>query len=149
MWGHETNFTRRKNVTRLASLLLRECFGPFGKAQRRALIDNRWRFLSHKKRTKVIQIAVTLNNESHNRLVNFHAIYRLYHTVYAKIARKPSHILFLQLRFRFYKIEFFHFSSTKARSRTIICRKFIMSDIKCLRAQLSLKLNLCQGKVRG
>lgn len=31
--GQETNFTRRKNIIRLASLSLRECFGPFGEAQ--------------------------------------------------------------------------------------------------------------------
>lgn len=47
----------------------------------------------HKKRTKVIQIVVTLNNESHDRLVNFHAIYRLYHT-YMQDNSEASHIPF-------------------------------------------------------
>lgn len=47
----------------------------------------------HKKRTKVIQIAVTLNNESHDRLVNFYAIYRLYRT-HMQDSSEPSHIFF-------------------------------------------------------
>jgi len=57
-----------------ASLLLRERFGLFGEANgaRSSIIDGGF---CQKKRTKVIQIAATLDNESRDRRVNFHAIY--------------------------------------------------------------------------
>lgn len=86
-----------------ASLWLRERFGLFGEANgaRPSIIDGGF---CEKKRTKVIQIAATLDNESRDRRVNFHAIYDCVRAYY----RSKSHIEY-SFSFQFYttKLNFY------------------------------------------
>lgn len=143
-----------KTSPRLASLLLRECFGPFGEAQRRArssIIDEGF---CHKKRTKVIQIAVTLNNESHSStgkflcylsLVSYTHMQKLWlGTISPRIFSLSSDYTEKKK-----KKKFFYLSSREKdlSAGLLFTVNLFMCNMECLTTGLSLKLNLCQGKV--
>lgn len=79
MWARD-KFYAAQNC-HAASLLLRERFELFGEANgaRPSIIDGGF---CEKKRTKVIQIVATLDNESYDRRVNFHATYNCIRAYY-------------------------------------------------------------------
>lgn len=120
-WATDKFYTAQK--CHAASLLLRERFGLFGEVNgaRPSIIDGSF---CEKKRTKVIQIAATLDNERRDRRVNFHAIYDCIRAYYRIGRNHISRILLESSTFQFYvtRLNFCISSSEKKRCKSEISR---------------------------